>query len=341
MIAHSKPWLAASDLDRIAEVLASSMIARGCEVERFESEVGDYLGLPAGVATPSGTRALVCSLKALEVGAGDEIIMPTYVCRSVWEAVCAVGATPRLCDVADDWCVSAETIEPVVTARTRAIIVVHPFGITADTASIRRFGVPIIEDCCQAFGRRSDPASGAVVVLSFHATKLLTTGEGGMALAPERGLLERIRSIAAREREQLSDLQAALGRSQLARYPSFLARRRTLADRYFEALRDVVAVLPHRVRERSVFFRFPLRTAASFDELRADFSQYGVQVRRGVDTLLHRSMDLDGSLFPAAERAFRETLSIPLYPALTDDEAARVMAAARRVLSRQPVERTV
>jgi perosamine synthetase len=341
MIVHSKPWLAAGDRDRIADVLASNMIARGREVERFEAEVGDYLGLPPGVATPSGTRALVCSLKALDAGPGDEIVMPTYVCRSVWEAVRAVGATPRLCDVADDWCVSAETIEPVVTARTRAIIVVHPFGIMADTAPIRRFGVPIIEDCCQAFCRHSDLASAAVVILSFHATKLLTTGEGGMALTADRGLIERIRRIAACEREQLSDLQAALGRSQLTRYPAFLSRRRALADRYFEALHDVDAVLPHRVREHSVFFRFPLRTAASFDQLRADFSQHGVAVRRGVDALLHRSMELDGSLFPGAERAFRETLSIPLYPALTDNEAARVIAAARRVLSRLPVERSV
>jgi perosamine synthetase len=162
-----------------------------------------------------------------------------------------------------------------------------------------------------------------------------------MALASDPALLERIRSIAAREREQLSDLAAALGRSQLARYPAFLTRRRALADRYFEALSDVIAVLPHRVRERSVFFRFPLRSAGNFEELRAGFSQDGVQVRRGVDTLLHRSLALDGSRFPGAERAFRETLSIPLYPALTDDEAARVIEAARRVLSRLPVERTV
>jgi perosamine synthetase len=90
-----------------------------------------------------------------------------------------------------------------------------------------------------------------------------------------------------------------------------------------------------------VFFRFPIRTAASFEELRAGFSQQGVQVRRGVDTLLHRSMEREGSLFPGAERAFRETLSIPLYPALTDDEALRVIAAARHILSRLPVERTV
>jgi UDP-4-amino-4-deoxy-L-arabinose-oxoglutarate aminotransferase len=247
----------------------------------------------------------------------------------------ATGAAPRLCDVGDDWCVTAESVNAAMTPRTRAVIVVHTFGVPVSEEVARRSDVPVIDDCCQAIGLPRAP--GAVCVVSFHATKMLTTGEGGMALTADRVLADRMRADASERRDQLSDVQAALGRSQLRRYPAFLARRRELAERYSRALASLPIALPS-LAGGSLFFRFPIRTSGDFDQMRAEFAAHGVHVRRGVDTLLHRSAGIEASRFPNAERLFRETLSIPLYPALSDAEADRVIAAAAKVL--QPLAAT-
>jgi dTDP-4-amino-4,6-dideoxygalactose transaminase len=179
--------------------------------------------------------------------------------------------------------------------------------------------------------------------MSFHATKLLTTGEGGMLLSHDSTLLNRAREIVTGEhtgawpgfRQPLSDLQAALGSSQLRRYDGFLTRRRQIADHYFGGLADTAVGLPAHIRDRSLFFRFPLMVSGAFDEHRQAFDTCGVQVRRGVDTLLHRELGMAPASFPGAERCFAGTLSLPLYPALTDDDTDRVVAATRARFGRR------
>lgn len=343
IIPHSQPWLTDADHKAVADVLNSGMIAAGALVEQFEGEVSRYLGLIGGVAASSGTDALFLALKSLSVAVGDEVVLPTYVCRAVWDSVCATGATPVLCDIADDWCMNAKTISPHLNACTKAIIVVHTFGIVADVEGICRLGVPVIEDCCQALGAKSKDrlagTSGALCVLSFHATKLLTTGEGGMALTREPRLLAQLRvlthgareDLAVRYRQSLSDLQAALGLSQLRAYEGFLKRRRAIVDYYFAELKGLPVQLPTELRERSLFFRFPLRIAGDFEMIRRAFDQEGVQVRRGVDALLHRKSGRGAEEFPVAERRYSDTVSIPAYPSLSDEDCERVIAACRKV----------
>jgi dTDP-4-amino-4,6-dideoxygalactose transaminase len=344
-IPHSRPTLQPEDHSAVERTLASGMIADGAVRSSFEQAVGAYLGLSAGLATSSGTAALTAALLAAGVAPGDEVIMPTYVCDAVAVAIRAAQARPVLCDVEIDRCISRATVEPRMTPRTRAIVAVHPFGAVADVRSLMTLGVPVIEDCCQALGAVRDGrlvgTSGDACVLSFHATKLLTTGEGGMALSRTPAIaarLERFRrgaSIdAAYQAPPLSDLQSALGVSQLARYDGFLARRSALATFYFSALRDVDVELPSDVADRSIFFRFPLRTKRPFDEVRSAFAAKGIQVRRGVDRLVHG--DADNGKFPTAERLFAETVSLPIYPSLSDADAASVVDAARNVFGTRP-----
>jgi UDP-4-amino-4-deoxy-L-arabinose-oxoglutarate aminotransferase len=336
-VPHSRPTLDGQSEAAIAAALRSLFIARGERVLEFERRVADYMGCLYAVAVPTGTRALRAVLAALDVGRGDEVVIPTYVCAAVETAVLCTGAVPVLCDVELDWCMSRATVRSRLTPRTRAVVVVHPFGAAADAEGIASLGVPIVEDCCQAFGATRDGrrvgSIGVAAVLSFHATKLLTTGEGGMAVSSDRALFERIGAIVASEREAMSDVQAALGLSQLDAYGSFLSRRRELADRYFDVLMDLPIDLPRALRDRSVFFRFPVKARGDFAATRARFDRAGVQVRRGVDALMHRAAGHDRSLFPNAERLFAETVSLPIYPSLTEDECVRVIDAARRVFS--------
>jgi perosamine synthetase len=347
MIPHSKPFIDETDHQAVRDALASGMIAQGNRVRQFEEAVTAYLGRTGGVAVNSGTAALILSLKALDVHAGDEVVLPTYVCRSVAEAVWAVGATPVICDIGDQWLMSPETVAAKVSSRTAALVAVHMFGIRADVAGLRQFGLPVIEDACQAFEARHEPAQGArdkaggsILVLSFHAIKCLTTGEGGMALSDDPDVLEKMRrfrdgveaATVARIGSPMTDLQAALGLSQLGKYDGFLRRRRAIADRYFDALADLPVQLPYGIRDKSIFFRFPVRIRGDFDTCREQLAACGVQVRRGVDALLHRTLAAGDGEFAGAERLFRETLSIPLYPALTDHEIETVVGACRTLL---------
>jgi perosamine synthetase len=306
--------------------------------------------LLGGVATSSGTDALFLAMKSLGIGDRDEVIIPTYVCRSVWDAVKATGAEPVLCDIGEDWCVNRDTIKPHITRRTKAIIVVHTFGIMSEVAPICRIGIPVIEDSCQALGASWDGRMAGTIgefcVLSFHGTKLLTTGEGGMVLTKDGKWLSRIRNVKqgksngeiAVYRQPMSDLQAALGLSQLAQYKDFLKRRRLIADYYFTHLHGLPIELPHHIRHRSIFFRFPLRIRGDFEAFRALFDAEGIQVRHGVDALLHKSLKGEYGKFSMARKYFAETLSIPLYPTLKRKEYVRVVEACRLILANEDME---
>jgi UDP-4-amino-4-deoxy-L-arabinose-oxoglutarate aminotransferase len=330
MIPHSRPWVIEGDLEAVAAVLRSEMIGQGETAARFEAAMSQWLGLNhAGVAVASGAASLQLALRALGVGTGDEVILPTYVCRSVLDAIRTVGATAVLSDVGRQWVVTPSNVAPLIGAHTRAIVVPHMYGIFADVAAFREFGIPIVEDCAQALGRSNDwTLEGDVGVFSFHPTKCLTTGEGGLAVARDPALNERLRAVGEggprrRALAPLSDLAAALGLSQLARYDAALSRRRRIADIYRSALGDRASALLCRTPwDRAMHFRFPLSWAGGVDSCATAFARNGIVVRRGADQLLHRIMGKDDRGFPTATELFETTVSIPIYPALSDVEVA-------------------
>lgn len=322
-IPHSKPTLTPRDMEELEQVLDSRMIATGVVTKEFEHQVAAYLGLRSGVATASGTGALYMSLKVLGIREGDEVVLPTYMCSTVLYAVQAAGATPVLCDVGEDWMLNHDTVKPHITDKTKAIIAPHICGIAIDVEPIVALGIPVIEDIAQAFGAmfNGDKAGtkGLLTVCSFKGIKCLTTGEGGMLLSNNDELLERAQSMQILS--PISDIQASLGISQLEQYEDFLRRRRDLADYYFERLSDVSAIcMPASVRERSMFFRFPLRTQRSFQELSDAYEAKGIVVRRFIDCLLHRILGRPTDEYPVAELNYKETISLPIYPSLTNDE---------------------
>jgi perosamine synthetase len=329
MIPHSRPWIAEADRRAVAAVLDSEMIGQAETTARFETAFSRWLGLERpGTATASGAAALEIALVALGARSGDEVILPTYVCPSVLDAVCAVGATPRLADVGPQWVLTPANVDPLVGAATRAIIVPHMYGIFADVAAFRAFGVPIIEDCAQAIeGPQRWQIAGDVAVFSFHPTKCLTTGEGGLAISRDALLNRRLRAVrdggagGRRVLAPLSSVAAALGLSQLERYDASLGRRRFIAATYRLALGDTAATLLRRTPwNRTMHFRFALSAGAPFAETAAVFAGAGICVRRGVDALLHRIAGQRDRDFPIATELFDTTVSIPLYPALSDAE---------------------
>ena len=353
MIPHSRPAIDEEDLRATADVLRAGQIAQGPWVERFERSMASFVGVQGGVAVSSGTAALELALRALGIGAGDEVIMPSYVCAAPWLATQRVGAQARLVDIdLNTFNIDPLAARQAVTKKTRAIIVPHLFGLPADLTALERLGIPLIEDCAQTLGAteqgRPVGTVGRLTVCSFYATKLLCAGEGGMVLSNEGTLLERVRSL--REYDgaatlnpssfnlKLTDLHAALGCSQLGRFSAFHARRQFLAAAYREALSSKAAICPIVPPGRAHgYYRFVMRLPhlqSNSDGLRVlvgRLEQQGIHCRKPVFRPLHRYLGQSG--FPNSDEADRTALSIPLYPDLTDDEVRHIQQSLAEVLS--------
>ncbi|MGC8667772.1 MAG: DegT/DnrJ/EryC1/StrS family aminotransferase [Chthonomonadales bacterium] len=339
-IPHSRPYLG-DDLEVAArEITASGMIGPGRHVERFEAEMALLHNAPGAVATNSGTSALHLALLALDLGPGDEIILPSYVCTAVLNAVRYVGAQPVLADIREDtFNIDPADVRRRITARTRAIIVPHMFGVPADVPALQEFGLPLIEDCAQSLGASIGNALtgslGDFAVFSFYATKVITTGEGGMVLAQRPEIVERMRDLrdydeksdyVPRYNYHMSNLAAAIGYRQLRRLPDFVNRRRSLARLYGERLAEGSWRLPeHHVG--SIFYRYVVQVDHLEETIEA-LAEAGIQAKRPVFEPLHHFI---GGDLPVTEHVYQSALSLPLYPALTDADAEYVAMIARNL----------
>jgi dTDP-4-amino-4,6-dideoxygalactose transaminase len=335
MIPHSRPYLG-DDLECAArEITASGMIGSGPRVDQLEREFARLHGTSDAVATGSGTAALHLVLLALGIGPGNEVILPGYVCTAVLNAIRYVGATPVLADVdPETFNLDCGDVRSKRTRHTRAIIVPHMFGNPADVASLRSLGVPVIEDCAQALGAIVGPtlvgSLGDIAVFSFHATKVITTGAGGMIVAKDPSLLANIRDLrdydeketyVPRYNYQMTDLAAAIGLRQLLRLPEFIRRRRALAALYTQRLADSGIQLPRPV-PGSISYRYVIRTEL-LPAIQAALAARGIQAKRPVYKPLHHYV---GGCLPATDHVYRTSLSIPIYPAVTDREVECVVS---------------
>ncbi|MHB9030700.1 MAG: DegT/DnrJ/EryC1/StrS family aminotransferase [Candidatus Latescibacterota bacterium] len=343
MIPHSKPLMHRDDIRAVTEILESGMLAGGERVRSFEQALAGYIGLPHAAATSSGTAGLFLALRALDIGPGDEVAIPAYVCSSLLYAVRMTGAEPALADTGEDGIhPDADTIKQAFSPRTKAVLFAHLFGHACDLRDIVALGAPVIEDCAMApgaewRGRKAGALGSVAAVFSFYATKVIAAGEGGMVLSDDPRLTERVRDRAdyadkiddvGRFNLKMTDLAAALGNSQLGRLESMIARRRELAARYTEVFSGMGLELPfEQPGERCIFYRYVVGSGRA-EQLRTSLHSQGVRAERPVFAPLSRYPDCKAEC-PGAERAWARSLSIPLYPALTDEEAETVIRAMR------------
>ena len=339
LIHHSLPDVGEREVREIARAIARHEVGYGGTVARFEERLARFHGIDHAVAVNSGSAALHLALLALGVGRGDRVIMPTYCCAAVMNAVRYTGADPRLVDIdPETFNIDPALARKAVTRRTRAIIVPHMFGLPADVKSLGRLGVPMIEDCSMSIGarigQRTVGAFGDVAIMSFYATKVMTTGGGGALLTSNAAISRRVRDLVAYDNRDdykvrynygMSMLNAAAGLSQLARLSSFLKRRREIAEHYYGSWESLPLKLPAGRGGGHIFYRYVIRTRGRADDLARRLELRGIESKRPVYRPLHRYFPALRDGFPAAAVVHREALSIPIYPAMSDSEVGNVI----------------
>jgi dTDP-4-amino-4,6-dideoxygalactose transaminase len=345
-IPHTRVALAERDARAVARVVRSGQLAAGREVRRLEEAFARRLGLAHAVAVSSGSAALHLALLALGVRRGDRVVTPSYVCVAVLNAIRQAGGRELLIDTV----VADYQVDAAVAARAagpaKAAIVPHLFGYTAHLTPLLRAGVPVIEDCAMALGAtdrgRPTGSRGRVAVFSLYATKTVAAGEGGLLATDDAELAAEVRDLRSYDKRpdwrprfnyKLTDLQAALARSQLARLDRIIERRRDIAARYFRAIEPGGVVLPP-ARAGASYYRFVLRTRAGFAAAHRHFEHAGIHVARPVFQPLHRATGVAPARFPGAEELFLTAFSIPIYPGLTAREVARIARAASTLAHR-------
>jgi len=357
-----------------AAVLASGRLVQsaGTRVAAFEAAFAAWIGVPHAVAVSSGTAALHAVLAALGVGPGDEVIVPSHTFVATPLTVLHAGARPVFCDVTDDQTIDPRAIDELATARTRAVLVVHLYGVVCDMGRIlercRARGIPVIEDCAQALGGewqgRRAGTLGEAGCFSFSQVKHLTTaGEGGMVVSADAGVASRARSIADLGRERggdtavlshvragwnyhLTEVQAAVGLAELERLEDWnLGRRRGFAKAYdhaFSQLPGVKAVPLNTDTRRNAYWVYPLqldleRLTCGIDRVREALAAEGIPLppaawRGCCDEPVFAEPAGSTARCPNAEALRTRTLGLYLHPTWDRPHVDLVAAAVRKVL---------
>ncbi len=350
MIPLTRPWIEDAEVAAVASVLRSGMLVQGRAVAAFEASVADRCGRPHGVAVSSGTAAIVLSLQALGVGPGDEVLVPALTWPSPAHAARCLGATVRLVDVDPlEWNVTPALLQAARTPRTKAAVVIDQFGNPL-RQGFEAVELPLLEDAACALGAlfgdgRPCGSLGAAACLSFHPRKVLTTGEGGVVVTDDPAFAEELR--AARNHGQsapgvftapgvnhrLTEMQGALGCAQIERLNEALRRRRRHAEALMDALADRLTFQASPPGAQPSYQTLGALLPASVDreEFLAACRARGVQCGR-LSYGLHQvgTVPHEGAL-PVTERVVARGVALPLFPQMSDEQRAQVVAVVREL----------
>ncbi len=335
----------------IERVLDSERYILGPEVQAFEGEFAEYCGAAYAVGVANGTEAITIALRAMGVGPGDEVVVPSFTFYASAEAIPPTGARPVFCDIdPDTYCLTAETVRAALTPRTRAVIAVHLFGNLAPVAEIEALGVPVLEDAAQAAGSTSAAgrpgALGTAATFSFFPSKNLGCfGDGGMITTSDEQVAERARVLRFHGshdkvsyelvgyNSRLDELQAAILRVQLPHLDTMADGRRNVGRLYEQAGLGELAGLPRALEGSSPAWHLYVVSHPEVERLEAALAAADIGHKPYYRTPVHRQQAMRewgaGVELAATERAAATHLAIPMSPVLTRGQVEQVVAAAR------------
>ena len=353
-IPPAKPIIGDEEREAVDRVLRSGMIAQGPEMKAFEEEFAEHFGLGrACVAVNSGTSGLHLGLLSCGIGAGDEVIVPSFTFAATANSVALTGATPVFADIAaDDFTLDPVSVEASITDRTKAIMPVHLYGHPAKMVQLQeiadRHGLMLFEDAAQAHGASLNGtpvgAFGSFGMFSLYPTKNMTSGEGGMVSAADeviernlrlyrnQGMLQQYHNEVVGLNNRMTDIHAAIGRVQLTKVGAWTRQRQENAAFLSENLEGVVTppTLPGAVH---VFHQYTVRVADDRDGFAAALKeQYQVGSGMFYPVPNHRLKPFQSPVeLPETERAARECLSLPVHPSLSQGDLERIVEAVNAV----------
>lgn len=338
----------------IQEVLNSARFILGPNEKAFEQEIADYLGVKHAIGVASGTDALVIALRALNIGAGDEVIVPAYSFFATAGTVMTVGAKPVFVDInPETHLIDTQQIESAVTSRTRAILPVHLYGQPADMDEVHaiatRYSLKVIEDNAQAFGatykEKRTGTLGDMGCLSFFPSKNLGAyGDGGMVTTDDDTLAEQVRMLRTHGwkkkyfpevlgyNSRLDELQAAILRVKLKHVDGWNTRRQEIADIYTHRLIESGVIPPRTAVDRTHVYHLYIIRAKKRDALKESLQELGITSEIYYPQPIHlaepcRALGWQEGSLPVSEQASRETLALPLYPEMTGEQITEVVTA--------------
>jgi perosamine synthetase len=359
----SAPDVGEAEIAAVTAVLRTPQLSMGSELKAFETELARYHSVPDAVVVSSGTAALHLALLTLGVGPGHEVILPSFAFLAVANVVHHVGASPVFVEI-DPVTLNLDptAVERAITPRTRAILVVHTFGIPADMQALRsiadRHGLVLIEDACEAIGAELDGRRvgglGDLAVLGFYPNKQITTGEGGAVLVRSPAHAATVRRLRNQGRDgqgwldqreigynyRLSELECALGRIQLGRISEILEMRRAAAQRYHSLLSGIrgLELPPLALPRRSIsWFVYVVRltSEAARDRVQAHLAERGVATGRYFAPIhlqppWRRAAEV--TELRLTEKIAHSTLALPLFNRITFEQQDEVTMTLRNAL---------
>jgi dTDP-3-amino-3,4,6-trideoxy-alpha-D-glucose transaminase len=339
----------------VAGVIDGGRYILGPEVAAFEREFAAYCGAAHAIGVANGTDALTIALRAMGVGPGDEVIVPSFTFYASAEAIPPTGATPVFCDVdPETFCITADTVRAALTPRTKAVIAVHLFGNVAPVEEIEALGVPVLEDAAQAAGTTTDRgrpgALGTAATFSFFPSKNLGAfGDGGAITTNDDAIAERARMLRFHGshdkvtyehvgyNSRLDEIQAAILRVQLPHLDAWADGRRAAGRHYEEAGLGGVVDLPVPTPGAQPAWHLYVIRHERADDLAGALADGGVGVKAYYRVPTHRQTAMAewgaGASLPATDEVARTHLAIPMSPVLRPEQAAEVTAAARTALA--------
>ena len=346
--------------DAIKQVLDSGTLILGKNVSKFEKEFSGYCHVRFGVGVGNGTDALFLSLKALDLGPGDEVITVPNTAVPTVSAIVSTGAAVKFIDVEPKtYLMDTTKIEKVITEKTKCIVPVHLYGQCVNMEKIietaKKHGLHIVEDCAQSHGAKfCSKKAGSMsdmAAFSFYPTKVLGCfGDGGMVITDDERLYERVKRLRFYGMEEtyyskehgynsrLDELQAAILLSKLLRLDEYISKRRHLAKQYDKLLVETGLILPKTMQGNKHAFYLYVVQHPHRDRIISKLREKDIIVNVSYPWPVHlmpayRSLGYKEGDFPVAEKASREIFSLPMYPSLTNEEQKMVVKALIEILS--------
>ena len=334
-IVSSKPTITRKELEGVLDCLIKDELTSGGTIKTFEAGMTDLTGQKYALATSSITAAYHLVLSALQVEESSEIIIPSFFPQAPLNAIAIAGAKPVLVDTEENSPFpSVEEIKAKITDNTRAIIVSHMFGFAMNMKELEDISLPLILDLSHSVGLEIDdePASGnaAFTVISFSPEMILTTGNGGMVLTSNSKHFSAMRDMRGGKDGILNydylmtDLQGAMGISQLMKLKELLKRRRNIARIYSDALRITSHKTLFSYDDSFAYQSFPVIFDSPVDKTEKFWRRNGIELAKALSCPLHAIMGLRGLDYPNSDRLSKKLYSVPLYPTLSKKEIEKV-----------------